>query len=95
MIAIAHVTCSCHPRPAREGMIATSPRSYALARARELGVDGYVLLGRGRWASIVKVRTTIARELRAAGYSLPEIGRVLNRHHTSIMNLLNEEAISS
>lgn len=45
-----------------------------------------------RDAELVAVRREIARVLRDAGCSLPEIGRMLGgRHHTTVMALLDPE----
>lgn len=51
-------------------------------------VDKNKLLSDRRDACLVEKRRLIARELRAMGYSYPAIGYLLNRHHTTIMNLL-------
>ena len=42
-------------------------------------------------------RRIVAAHLRKRGYSLPEIGRELNRHHTTIIHLLrsHQELIES
>lgn len=39
-------------------------------------------------------RAEVAFELRKQGWSLPRIGRALNRHHTSILSLLRSHAPS-
>ncbi len=44
--------------------------------------------GRGKGRGLVEVRRIVAAYLRRRGCSLPEIGRVLNRDHTSVLNLL-------
>jgi hypothetical protein len=44
--------------------------------------------GRGRRRDEVEVRRIVAAYLRRRGCSLPEIGRVLDRDHTSVFNLL-------
>jgi chromosomal replication initiation ATPase DnaA len=36
-------------------------------------------------------RRKVARLARQYRYSYPEIGKVINRHHTTVMNLVNEE----
>lgn len=46
------------------------------------------VLGTGRNQHIVKVRRDIAEWMRDEGYTLPQIGHALNRHHSSIMNLI-------
>ena len=46
---------------------------------------------RRRQAQLVTQRVDIAKYLRGLGYSYPVIGRVMNRHHSSIMMLVNDE----
>jgi chromosomal replication initiation ATPase DnaA len=51
-----------------------------------------IVRGPRRDKAAVRVRRKVARVLRDAGCSFPEIGRILGgRHHTSVMNLLNPE----
>lgn len=50
-------------------------------------VDKCELLSKRRGA-LVKKRRSIAKDLREMGYSYPAIGKLLNRHHTTIMSLL-------
>ena len=57
----------------------------------ELRLNPYqrmAVLSRRRDSEAVKCRTKVVVELRKLGYSLPEIGRVMDRHHTSVLNLL-------
>lgn len=50
------------------------------------GVPLHLLRSRQRHPALTEARALAVRELRAAGYSYPEIGRILGgRHHTSIM----------
>ena len=46
------------------------------------------LRGRGRRRAEVELRRIVAAYLRRRGCSLPEIGRVLDRDHTSVLSLL-------
>lgn len=85
------VVCSCHTDSPRARAI-FDPRAYARQRAKEMGVDPFVLLGPIRLRYLVAARMQVAKELRSFGLSLPEIGHAMNRHHTSIMNLLRTEA---
>ena len=41
-----------------------------------------------RRRDLVEVRRVVARYLRTSGCSLPEIGRALNRDHSTVMHLL-------
>ena len=47
--------------------------------------------GRVVCKELVRVRRKAARVLSDAGCSLSEIGRILDRHHTTVMSLLNPE----
>ncbi len=50
------------------------------------GVPLHLLRSRQRHPALTAARALAVRELRAAGYSYAEIGRILGgRHHTSIM----------
>ena len=42
----------------------------------------------GNRKELVDLRAEIARRARLAGFSFPQIGRAMNRHHTSVMHLL-------
>jgi chromosomal replication initiation ATPase DnaA len=44
--------------------------------------------GNCRVRSLAITRRFFARTMRAAGYSLPEIGEEMNKHHTSILWML-------
>lgn len=46
------------------------------------------LLSTKRDARLVDIRRAIALDLRVDGWSYSRIGRLLNRHHTSIMHLV-------
>lgn len=81
------VFCSCHAQT-RTNLMFTAPRSYVCSRAREYDVDPTELLGTRKTAHLVRLRADIAKELRRRGFSLPEIGRALNRHHSTVINLL-------
>lgn len=54
----------------------------------ETNTDPNDVLYGGNHRSLVEVRAKVARQAHAAGFSYPEIGAVLNRHHTSVMNLV-------
>jgi chromosomal replication initiation ATPase DnaA len=47
------------------------------------------LLDGSQLANVVTARRAVALELRARGWSFPRIGLLLNRHHTSIMYLVD------
>jgi chromosomal replication initiation ATPase DnaA len=52
------------------------------------GVTVDQMRGRGKGRERVAVRRIVAAYLRRQGCSLPEIGRVLDRDHTTVLNLL-------
>jgi len=56
------------------------------------GVTVEQMRGRGKGPRVVEVRRIVAAYLRRRGCSLPEIGRVLNRDHTSVLYLLRAPA---
>jgi len=37
---------------------------------------------------IVRIRREIAQKARRAGYSMPQIGKAIHRHHTTVIHLL-------
>ena len=43
-------------------------------------------------AAALAARVEIARRLRDAGMSLPQIGRAMGRHHTTVLYYLRKEA---
>ena len=59
------------------------------ARANDVTIAD--VLSPSQTRDIVKARRQIARELRAADKSLPDIGRILNRDPSSIFHLLKTE----
>ena len=58
--------------------------------AHEEGIDLYAAQGTRGTKRVSDARARIAKKLRAAPWnlSLPEIGRCLNRHHTSVLWML-------
>jgi len=61
-----------------------------LREARRADLTPEMLRSPCNRASRVKVRREIAVKARAMGYSFPEIGRALHRHHTTIVYLVKE-----
>jgi chromosomal replication initiation ATPase DnaA len=72
------------------GFLAQVPRAELdtiidlVARRHGLTID--LLRGQSRSAPLVRVRQFAMSEARDAGYSLPEIGRALNRDHTTVLH---------
>lgn len=56
--------------------------------ARAEGAELEQLLAPGRAPAAVAARRLAARLLRLEGYSYPEAGRALRRHHTSVLALV-------
>lgn len=46
------------------------------------------LRDKSRKSELVRERVLMARDLRSKGYTLQEIGSLLDRHHTTIMHYL-------
>jgi chromosomal replication initiation ATPase DnaA len=65
-----------------ELLVANAARTFECSRAD--------VFGRCQQHHIVQARAEVARRLRERGWSLPRIGRVLDRHHTSILHLLRK-----
>lgn len=63
---------------------------YVSERCHELQVGRQALRGPQRHQSLVRARAIIATELRQAPWelSLPEIGKAIGKHHTSVLWLL-------
>jgi chromosomal replication initiation ATPase DnaA len=59
--------------------------------AGEYGIPVTTVLGRSRSRELSEARAEIAHELREQGLTLHEIGAAMNRHHTSVLYLLNKE----
>lgn len=78
------------------------PRSFASPRMRrgrtvveivayENGIAPEALLMRRQWPDLVALRVEVMRQLRAEGFSLPEIGRVFKMHHCTVLHHLRKE----
>lgn len=61
---------------------------YEVCAQKEMPVDRVIKKCNER--AMVAVRREIAIKARAAGFSFPEIGRALNRHHTTILHLVKD-----
>lgn len=51
-----------------------------------------VILSKSSSPPVVKARRSISVRARELGYSLPQIGAALNKHHTTILHLLRTHA---
>jgi len=56
--------------------------------ARETGVPFDDIVGDGRDLRAVVARRVCYRRMRDQGVSLPEIGRLMQRHHTTVLHSL-------
>lgn len=57
--------------------------------AHKRGLKFEEVLGKVRTEALVACRAVMAHFLRSRGMSLPRIGQMLNRDHTSILHLIN------
>lgn len=75
------------PRTNANGERAWSGRLHALldGAAREAGVPVAVILGYRRQPAIVLARQRAMRVAFEEGFSSPQIGRVFNRDHTTVL----------
>jgi hypothetical protein len=95
--AVPHIKA---PKPAF--MIAPIPDGYTLPPlpmkgreivtlvAQSMGVGIEAILGRSRVSEVVECRALIATTLRGRGWSFPQIGRLLKRDHSTIINLCDK-----
>lgn len=63
-------------------------------RAKAHHVTRTDVLGRSRTKSVAAARQAVYRGLRERGLSYPEIGRLLDRDHTTVMHACREEGSS-
>ena len=70
-------------------------RSGVLQIVEDAAIDWKVTVdairARSNSPGIVMVRREIAEKARRAGYSLPQIGKAINRHHSTVVNLLQNK----
>jgi chromosomal replication initiation ATPase DnaA len=59
--------------------------------AEDAGVDPHAIMGRSRSVHVTKARKAASIALRRMGYSLPEIGRALGVHHTSVYHAVRDD----
>jgi chromosomal replication initiation ATPase DnaA len=73
-----------------------TPREKNLAEVADIAEDhGYTLndiLGHCRTKPLVAVRLECIKTFRDRGLSTPQIGRIMNRDHTTIVHALNKGA---
>ncbi len=68
-----------------------TPHNRFLELCREYSVTPTVIRSPARSRYATRMRRVIARDMRIAGYSFPEIGRVMRRHHTTIIYMVDPE----
>lgn len=59
--------------------------------AKEFYIDPELILGKTLKPPYPEARRVIAKELRIFGFSYPQIGKAMNRDHTSIMYMVNDK----
>ena len=71
------------------------PPSVALrAFCNARGVSIGQVVNRDKHHVFVKMRAILAKDMRNAGYSYPEIGQAMGLHHTSIMSMFKKKNLS-
>ena len=83
--------------PADFRAMALAPRQTILSIVgdvcRRSGHNPFHVMGKSREADICRVRELVCyKAYREAGMSYPQIGRVLRRHHTTILHAVRNEA---
>jgi len=72
-----------------------TPREKNLALIDEVAqLHGYTVedvIGKSRFKKLVAVRQLCVFRLREEGYSTTEIGRIMNRDHSTIVHALNKD----
>lgn len=63
-------------------------RDFAATIASAFGYSYLELIAPGRWPELVMLRARIAHHLRRRAFSLPEIGCILGRRHSTVINML-------
>ena len=75
-----------------ESTIDTKLRELLFQLSVDTKIPIEAITGVCRDAPLVAVRREFSRKARAIGASFPRIGRVLHRHHTTILNLVYGKA---
>lgn len=65
-------------------------RLYVAQEAVRFGVTPEAIMSRQRSARIVDARESVMLRLRADGHSFPMIGRLMGRHHSSVISLIGQ-----
>lgn len=65
------------------------------AIAQEHGFTAEDILGKSRFRILVRVRRKCVVMLREKGYSTTEIGRIMNRDHSTIVNSLQKSRVAA
>jgi sulfur carrier protein ThiS len=86
------VAAKVEPRPRAPGSALTNALDPLLSLQRIAKAHGLTtrdIRGRDRHRDVVKVRRIVASTLRAQGMTVEEIGDVMHRDHTTVLNLLD------
>ncbi len=64
-----------------------TPQARAIIKeiAELRGLEPREILGRSRFQNVVRARVEVAKRLDERGYSSPQIGKILNRDHTTVL----------
>jgi len=67
-------------------------QQYAATAGAIHGLTAEQVLGRSRDQVASAARQTVMRRLRADGFSLAQIGRMVGRHHTTVLHATRKHA---
>lgn len=77
------------PAPVYEALVDIEVYIEGFAESANISIS--LLKGKNRARRLVNHRAQLCKALRVKGFSYPEIGKALNRHHTSIMHLVKDD----
>lgn len=64
---------------------------FTASICEKYGISEIALRGEGRSKNIVRARCEFSRQMRGLGYSYPEIGRMLNKDHSTIVRQVQKQ----
>lgn len=70
-------------------------REYCRDAADQFGITPEMVMARGRRNNACAARKLVMRRLRADGFTYPQIGRWMGRHHTTVMGAVNPQAVDN
>lgn len=69
-----------------------NPEEIVKKVSHESGVPTMEIHGRSRSKKIFSARVLVYKALREEGYSYPEIGKLMERDHTTVLRVLRKNA---